>query len=298
MSSSNKNRKKTPSGAKGTYTNTGQSGVKRPTTPLSSKGVSSAATPNTGAVQSSAKTVDKPVTSTPETKRDARRDMRKAEFSQKSEARRKVLQKAKRREQLTTGAYFAIGAIVVVIVGIWLFKMISAPSVPVSTSLTGIKPANGYAAGIPCQTSEGTVSHYHTHLQLVFNGKNEAVPADVGIDSQVGCLYWLHTHDASGIIHIESPNKNAQYLLGDFLAIWAKNPSLALPEGKPVITATQFFGQPVDKNHVLTVYINGKVFTGDPNTLVLQSGENIALEYGTPLVKPVSYDFAGNGVSP
>jgi len=39
---------------------------------------------------------------------------------------------------------------------------------------------------------------------------------DVGI---YDCLYWLHTHVADGIIHIETPGERS-FTLGEFFDIW------------------------------------------------------------------------------
>jgi hypothetical protein len=35
------------------------------------------------------------------------------------------------------------------------------------------------------------------------------------------CIYWLHTHDETGIIHIESPIKK-DFILGQFFDLWKK----------------------------------------------------------------------------
>jgi len=75
--------------------------------------------------------------------------------------------------------------------------------------------------------------HIHPHLTLVFDGKEATVPANIGIDSTM----WndhsldsygmkgmapLHTHDASGAIHVES-YKIRDYTLGQLLDIWGLN---------------------------------------------------------------------------
>ena len=54
-------------------------------------------------------------------------------------------------------------------------------------------------------------------LAIFINGKNHTVPALIGITNY--CFYWLHTHDQSGIIHIESPIHRA-FTLGNFFDIW------------------------------------------------------------------------------
>jgi hypothetical protein len=81
------------------------------------------------------------------------------------------------------------------------------------------------------------IMHFHQHLNLMIGGKPATVPSLIGIDSllwkdhsldQYGMqamangmsrLASLHTHDASGTIHIES-NVNRNYTLGEFLNIW------------------------------------------------------------------------------
>ena len=88
--------------------------------------------------------------------------------------------------------------------------------------------------GISCQTSEQTVFHIHTHLTIFVNGQQRQVPAGIGIPGAVrqqtsagavhrlgSCFYWLHTHAADGIIHIESPVQRT-YTLGEFFDEWGQ----------------------------------------------------------------------------
>ncbi len=42
------------------------------------------------------------------------------------------------------------------------------------------------------------------HIDTFINGQRYTVPSQIGIIPE-RCIYWLHTHDDSGIIHIESP---------------------------------------------------------------------------------------------
>ena len=67
------------------------------------------------------------------------------------------------------------------------------------------------------------------------------VPAGVGIPGpqQVmdgfveggRCLYWLHTHDSTGVVHIESPVQRG-YTLGQFFDVWGR-PLSATQVGPP-----------------------------------------------------------------
>src|SRR5947207_13516767 len=94
--------------------------------------------------------------------------------------------------------------------------------VPGAPALAGTSPATAGQAisGISCDTSEQTLFHVHTHLTIFVNGQQRQVPAAIGIPNPVAtqastgtfagsgsCFYWLHTHAADGIVHIESPVK-------------------------------------------------------------------------------------------
>ncbi len=73
-------------------------------------------------------------------------------------------------------------------------------------------------SGITCDKVEHLV--YHNHTKLVINIQNEThnIPAGIGIIPN-DCIFWLHTHDDSGIIHIESPVKTS-FTLDQFLKVW------------------------------------------------------------------------------
>jgi hypothetical protein len=76
-----------------------------------------------------------------------------------------------------------------------------------------------HAAGLEPLTAEGTVQHTHTALQVWYQGQRVTVPANIGIDQNAGTLSAIHTHDASGIIHVESPVP-ATFRLGQFFMEW------------------------------------------------------------------------------
>jgi hypothetical protein len=149
--------------------------------------------------------------------------------------------------------------------------------------------ATGQAVdGISCQAGEQTVFHIHAHLTVFVNGAARQVPAAIGIPGaaaqstpagpfveQGTCFYWLHTHAADGIVHIESP-VHRTYTLGNFFDEW----------GQPLSTSRV---GPAS-GHVVAIY-NGQVFQGDPRNIPLTAHAQIQLEVGTPLVAPEHITF-------
>ena len=119
------------------------------------------------------------------------------------------------------------------------------------------------------------------------NGSKVTVPGGIGFvleHSRATGISVLHTHDTSGVIHIESAS-NKPYTLGQVFTEWG----LAL-------SATQLGSFQVDATHAVAAYVNGHHFTGNPATLRLAPHLEIALWYGpsgeTPHV-PKSYHFGG-----
>ena len=135
---------------------------------------------------------------------------------------------------------------------------------------------------IRCETVEYATFHIHAHLDIFINGKPYIVPSQIGIIPDK-CIYWIHTHDDTGIIHIESP-ENRNFTLGQFFNIWNKK-----------FNNTQIFDNVVDgnKNNALSVYVKGeKVNAVDYRDIKLNSHDEIAIVYGKlPDTIPANYPF-------
>jgi hypothetical protein len=162
--------------------------------------------------------------------------------------------------------------------------------IPAAPPLTGTatKTTGQKVDGIGCDTSEQTLFHIHAHLTIFVNGAARQVPAGIGIPGAQGqntptgtfidsgsCFYWLHTHAADGIIHIESPVQRT-YTLGEFFNEW----------GQP-LSATQVGPA---RGKVTAIY-NGHVYLGNPANIPLTKHAQIQLEVGTPLVAPEKITF-------
>jgi hypothetical protein len=159
-------------------------------------------------------------------------------------------------------------------------------AVPLASAATS---AGGTAVdGISCQASEQTIFHIHAHLTVFVNGSPRQIPAAIGIPGAqaqataqgpfIGtgtCFYWLHTHAADGIIHIESPVHRG-YTLGNFFDEWGQ------PLGPDRVGPAA--------GHVVALY-NGQVYRGDPRDIPLRAHAQIQLEVGTPLVAQQTITF-------
>jgi hypothetical protein len=137
---------------------------------------------------------------------------------------------------------------------------------------------------------QGSALHIHQHLDIFVDGKHVKVPALVGIyangdSSQGGFFVELHTHDDSGIIHLEAP-KSGAFTLGQFVGTWGVRLSKNCIGGYCAAP-----GKP------LKFYVNGKPFHGDPNNIILHQHDEYAIVYGKPPKKiPSKYDWRPSGL--
>ena len=129
------------------------------------------------------------------------------------------------------------------------------------------------AIGVPARA--GLTLHVHQHLDVFVNGRRVVVPAGIGIGD--GFLSPLHTHDDSGVIHVESTTVRS-YSLAELFAVWGVR-----------LTKTCLVDECADGK--LHLFVNGKR-AADPNRIVLSQHLEIAVAFGPP-PKPVpsSYRF-------
>lgn len=130
-------------------------------------------------------------------------------------------------------------------------------------------------AGIDCANSEAY--HFHSHLAIFRNGQMLGIPAAIGL---TGCTYELHTHDWSGILHVEAPAIK-KVTLGQFFAVWGQplsSTNVAGITGMPVV-----------------VYVNDGTsliqYMGNPADIELTSHRSITIQIGTALSEIPSYTW-------
>jgi hypothetical protein len=122
------------------------------------------------------------------------------------------------------------------------------------------------ADGLPVLQAEAFVVHIHQHLDLYVRGKHEPIPALIGINVRQRYLSPIHTHDFSGIIHVESPTRRT-FTFGRFWDVYG------------VLFTTKCVGGECGG---VTVYVNGTRYLGDPRGLVLRAHQELAVVVGKP----------------
>jgi len=134
--------------------------------------------------------------------------------------------------------------------------------------------------------------HDHVHLDVIVDGRHVTVPAGVGLaepddtgpckppqprvgDCAAGDFYVaqvanspLHTHSASGLIHVES-DRPVSFTLGQFFDEWGVR-----------LDARCVGGYCSGGGRELRVYVDGRRLGGDPRRVVLTDHQEIAVVYG------------------
>src|ERR671938_57052 len=176
------------------------------------------------------------------------------------------------REKKIKG-FIVIGLIIVVAIGIGV-------AVASSKFLSSFSATAQTIDGIQCNAAEQLVFHNHAHLDIFINGQPYTVPSQVGIVPGK-CIYWLHTHDDSGIVHIESL-VTRNFTLGQFFDIWKKK-----------FSNVQIFDNIANATNAMAVYVNGNKINGeaDYRNINIQEHDQIAIVFGRPPSKiPSTYE--------
>jgi hypothetical protein len=132
------------------------------------------------------------------------------------------------------------------------------------------------ALNLPTQSD--SAYHIHAVLRLFVNGRQVEVPAHIGIDPEGRFLAPLHTHDTSGVIHMEA-SQAYPFTLGQFFTIWGVK-----------FTNAQLGAYVAGPADVLSVYVNG-THVSDPVGYVMKPHDHILVAYGKPGSFPTSFNY-------
>jgi hypothetical protein len=138
------------------------------------------------------------------------------------------------------------------------------------------------AAGLPALPTEMLEYHIHSHLDVFVDGKSQTVPTDLGIDRAAGVLSPLHTHDDTGLIHVEN-DEETEFYLGQLFIEW------------DVRLDRECVGSYCRASTPIKYYVDGEEYTGDPARILFEHHNEIAIVIGTPPAKiPRDYEFPEN----
>lgn len=153
--------------------------------------------------------------------------------------------------------------------------------------------------GIPCTPDPRKGHHQDVHVSLFVHGRQVAFPRAVGMiaprvapypsgpyagGAYAGdddCVYWMHTHDATGIVHVEPQFPGQTFTLRQLFDVW---------------------GQPLSRTQLATYRGTVRVFrwndddarrriveaAGDPGAALLahRTHDEVAIESGPPWAPP------------
>jgi hypothetical protein len=109
--------------------------------------------------------------------------------------------------------------------------------------------------------------HIHAMLHIYVHGLLQPLSADIGLDPAKGIESSMHTHDRTGIIHMEAPHP-FNYTLGDFFSVWG------VKLGPDQVGGLKGYGG--DRLHF---YLNGRPLK-NPAAIVLHKEDNVVIGYG------------------
>jgi hypothetical protein len=143
--------------------------------------------------------------------------------------------------------------------------------------------------GLTALPQEALQQHIHQHLDIYIDGRHVVPPAGIGIYDNT-FITELHSHSAgaeglpgpsgrpTGVIHVESPTAT-NYELGQYFGAWGV-----------YLSPTCIGGYCAKPGKPFKVYVNGKLWRGDPVKIPLKEHEEIAIVYGkAPAKVPSSF---------
>ena len=120
-----------------------------------------------------------------------------------------------------------------------------------------------------CVDHSGLGRHDHSMLAIYINGEQREIPTNLGINTEIcnqegGNMHTVHTHDASGRLHIETA-ADVDMPLGVFFDIWGVH-----------LNETGIFDYRVSNTHELIMTIDG-VTNNQFDDYLLVDGKEITI---------------------
>jgi len=224
----------------------------------------------------------------PQRTRSEKKELARAE----REAARRRIARAQRRRQLA----WIVAITIVVAAGVFFFtnrddQDTSSAALPGELTTEAPWDANAAksaeratALGLP---AEGTTMHEHADVEVFVHGSKEPIPQDVGI-SAAGEIQSIHTHDDTGLVHLES-SQSREFTLGEFFGVWGVR-----------FTPSCLGAHCNEGDNRLQVFVDGEEVTGNLQDVQLDDQTVIVVAYGTPseLPDPIPSSFDFSSINP
>ncbi len=143
----------------------------------------------------------------------------------------------------------------------------------VAVALWPGKKAPGDILSINMMNEKNVIYHIHPKIEIEILGEALEIPPNVGVSPNG--MKVIHTHDGSGVIHVESPVVH-QFYLKDFFTIWGKT-----------FNSQCIVDNCVDDEHVLEFFVNDVPRTEFEN-YPLQNEDVLRIVYREKEVIPLS----------
>ena len=219
--------------------------------------------------------MSKQVTRRP-TKQDRRQERREEQARREAERQRA----ARRKKSIILGSVIAAVLVLATVITYYIFSNGQNQNQNQSQVERIVNPQYPPIDNIYCDQQEQTAFHIHAHLSMYINGQQVPLSKNVSIAPDNSCLYWLHTHDTTGVIHIEAP-AGRSFTLGNFLDIWSGEFSQLNYPSQLDLSGWK-------------AYVNGQPYKGDFHKIPLQAHTLITLAYNSPNVTPdTTYSWNG-----
>lgn len=159
--------------------------------------------------------------------------------------------------------------------------------------------------GMPCVSSMPNTYHVHAFVGIIINGRQLAIPDGIGMDGPgadgtyagipnwteyATCYYYIHTHDASGVLHVESPQSaslsSSLYTLGNAFDMWGM--ALSSTQIGPYSGTVRAYVAQVPLKTAQILRSDYTLYGGDPRTVPLYSHTTAWLEIGPAYIAPSS----------
>jgi hypothetical protein len=159
-------------------------------------------------------------------------------MSQTQSRKQKILGdvKKKRRQRALTTLTIVVALIAIIVVAVFLLPKPQPNPVQLPQYLSGCVNVSYFY-------------HSHPNLTVIINGVGISLP----VTYNPGCPQPIHTHDSTGVLHLE-PGDNRDYHLSDWFLLWGYNNG---NNNFTIFNQNQIFTNKVDATHHITMTVNG-----------------------------------------